>query len=224
MAGKTGFEHHCAEEKISKTVSKKSLKDSPFSHAQIDIIWDFYVTHAINGGSGLERSVIDYGWTKDDKRATGYPAIEKELIRTANLSDKICFIRAKTCKDTLTAMDLSGDLICASHERAVLLQNYNITIDENDTIQFSGGGENHVNCLFRHIRNALAHGNTYFFANGKVLLEDKDNSKITAVILIKQQTLLDWIRVVDKGEKFYTLVDVCTKCKTDTGERLTWED
>lgn len=215
MAGKIGFEHHCTGEKVSKIENKKSLKDSLFSHAQIDMIWDFYVTHAICGGSGLERSVIDYGWTKDDKKSSGYPAIEKALFDIADLSRKICFIRAKTCKDTLTAMDLSEDLICVNHERAVLLQNYNISIDENDTIQFSGGGENHVNCLFRHIRNALAHGNTYFFDNGMVLLEDKDNSKITASILIKQQSLLDWIRVIDKEEKFYVLIDVCAKCKTE---------
>ena len=104
------------------------------------------------------------------------------------------------------------------HPRAILLQKYSITVDENEKFKFSGGGENHVNCLFRHIRNSFAHGNTYFFDNGNVLLEDKDNSKITAAILIKQQTLLDWIRVIDKEEQFYTLVDVCAKCKTETEE------
>lgn len=213
MAGKKGFEHRCAEGKISKSANRSSLKDSPFSHAQIDVIWDFYVTHAISGGSGQERSVVDYGWTKDDKKSTGYPAIERAMLGVANITDKICFIRAKTCKDTLSAMDLDGDLICASHERAVLLQNYTLSIDENENVQFSGGGKNRLNCLFRHIRNALAHGNTYFFDNGMVLLEDKDSSKITAEILIKQQSLLDWISVVDKEEKFYAIIDVCGKCK-----------
>lgn len=214
MAGKIGFEHHCLEEKVPKKANKKSLKDSPFSHAQIDMIWDFYVTHVISGGSGLERSIVDYGWTKDEKK-TGYPGIEKSIIDCAELVGQICFIRSTNCQDTLSAMDLSGDSICVNHERAVLLQKYSVTVDENETIKFSGGGENHVNCLFRHVRNSLAHGNTYFFDNGMVLLEDKDKSKITAEILIKQQTLLDWIGIVDKEEKFYVLVDACEKCKTE---------
>ena len=218
MAGMNGFVHHCSDAKVSKKANKKSLTVSPFSYAQIDMLWDFYVTHTISGGSGLERSVNDYGWKKDDNKKDGYPALEKELIAKAGLSNNICFIRSTTCKDTMSAMNLSNDEICIEHPRAVLLQKYSTTVDENEKISFSGGGENRVNCLFRHIRNSFAHGNTYFFDNGNVLLEDKDNSKITAAILIKQQTLLDWIRVIDKEEQFYTLVDVCAKCKTETEE------
>ena len=218
MAGMDGFVHRCSDAKVSKTANKKSLTASPFSYAQIDMLWDFYVTHTISGGSGLERSVSDYGWKKDDNKKDGYPALEKELIEKAGLSNNICFIRSRTCKDTMSAMNLSNDEICIEHPRAILLQKYSITVDENEKFKFSGGGENHVNCLFRHIRNSFAHGNTYFFDNGNVLLEDKDNSKITAAILIKQQTLLDWIRVIDKEEQFYTLVDVCAKCKTETEE------
>ena len=213
MAGKTGFEHKCCEEKISKNDNKISLNDSPFSYAQINILWDFYVTHAISGGSGLARSVSDYGWKKDDNKKDGYPALEKELIAKAGLSNNICFIRSTTCKDTLSAMDLSNDEICIEHPRAVLLQKYSTTVDENDNIKFSGGGENHIKCLFRHIRNSFAHGNTYFFENGTVLLEDKENSKITAEILIIQKTLLDWIKIIDKDEEYYVLLDACTKCK-----------
>ena len=47
-----------------------------------------------------------------------------------------------------------------------------------------------------------------FFDNGTVLLEDKDGAKITAEILINQQTLLDWIKIIDKDERFYRLVDL----------------
>lgn len=215
MAGMIGFDHKCSETKVSKSENKKSLKDSPFSYAQIDMIWDFYVTHTISGGTGLERTVVDYGWKKDDNKKDGFSALEKELFDKAGLSDRICFIRSKTCKDTLNAMDLANDYICNTHPRGVLLRNYVITVDENEKIQFSGGAsaENRIICLFRHIRNAFAHGNTYFFENGYVLLEDKDKNSITASILIKQQTLLDWIKIIDKDEKHYVLLDTCTRCK-----------
>lgn len=211
MAGMNGFEHSCSDTKASKNKNKKSLKDSPFSYAQIDMLWDFYVTHTISGGSGLGRSVSDYGWKEDDNKKDH--AIENELIGKAGLSNNICFIRSKTCKDTLSAMDLSDDEICIKHPRAVLLQKYSTTVDENEVIRFSGGGENHVNCLFRHIRNSFAHGNTYFFENGTVLLEDMDKKKITAAILVRQQTLLDWIALIDKNEKFYILKNICNGCK-----------
>ena len=211
----TGFVHHCSDAKVSKIANKKSLTDSPFSCAQIDMLWDFYVTHAISGGSGLARSVNDYGWKKDDNKKNGYPALEGKLIEKAGFDNNICFIRSATCKDTLSAMDLSGDRICVKHPRAVLLQNYFISIDENEKMSFARSGENHVNCLFRHIRNAFAHGNTYFFDSGTVLLEDRDNSKMTAEILIGQQTLLDWIKIIDKEEKYYALVDACEKCRAE---------
>ena len=213
MAGMNGFMHHCSDDKVSKTANKKSLADSPFSYAQIDMLWDFYVTHTISGGSGLERSVSDYGWKKDDNKKDGYPALEKELIAKAGLSNSICFIRSATCKDTLSAMDLSNYAICVEHPRAVLLQKYSTTVDENEKISFSGGGENHVNCLFRHIRNSFAHGNTYFFDNGTILLEDMDKSRVTAAILVRQQTLLDWIALIDKDKRFYILKNICDRCK-----------
>jgi hypothetical protein len=198
-------------EKKSKIANKKSIKDSPFSYAQIDMIWDFYVTHTISGGSGLERDITDYGWRKNENKTDGYPALETALFEIAELKSNICFIRSKTCKDTLGEMDLSNDMICDVHPRAVLLQKFSTTVDENENIKFAGGGENHITCLFRHIRNAFAHGNTYFFESGLVLLEDKDNSTVSAEILLKQQTLLDWIKVIDKHEKYYSLVDAGVK-------------
>ena len=60
--------------------------------------------------------------------------------------------------------------------------------------------------MFTHIRNAFAHGNTYFFENGNVLLEDKDGNKITARILIAVQTLVDWIRLIDKDSIIYPVL------------------
>lgn len=216
MAGMIGFEHRCLEGKFSKSENKKSLKDSPFSYAQIDMIWDFYVTHAISGGTGLERSLCDYGWDNTNSKTSGYGAIENALFESSYF-EKICFIRAKKCNDTLAAMDLSNDLICACHPRAVMLQNFDIIIDENESISYNSGSnsESKLTALFRHIRNAFAHANTYFFDNGMLLLEDKDGKKITAEILIKQQTLLDWIKIIDKDEKYYALVDACARCKTE---------
>lgn len=214
MNGKVGFEHDCTELKMDRRQFKKSLKDSNLSHAQINVIWDFYVTHALSGGTGLERSLEDYGWSRDDNKKTGYPAIEKALSNSADFCGLLCFIRAKRCDATLAAMDLWDDRICIEHPRAVMLRKYTVQVDENENLQFAGGqnSENNVISLFRHMRNAFAHANTYFFDNGMLLLEDKDGGKITAEILIKQQTLLDWIKLIDVKEKFYKFNNLCNVC------------
>ena len=222
MAGMNGFEHSCSLEKTIISEYKKALKDSQYSFVQIDMIWDFYVTHAISGNSGQKRELPDYGWKKTENGELGYDALEKRLAIIAGI-EKFCFIRSKSCKDTLKAMDLSNDRICVEHPRAVLLQNFSTTVDENEKIQFAGGGENRITCLFRHIRNAFAHGNTYFFDNEMMLLEDRDGKTTTAKILIRMKTLLDWIQILDKDQKFYILRDACSECKNGGGNNGTFD-
>ena len=64
--------------------------------------------------------------------------------------------------------------------------------------------ESRIKALFRHMRNSFAHGNTYFFDNNMVLLEDKDGGKITATILLPVHSLVDWIFIVDKNGNYYS--------------------
>jgi hypothetical protein len=207
MPGMNGFSHSCESQKFDKNLNKKSIRMSAFSKEQVDLIWDFYVTHSFAGESGQAVTLEDYGWNLTKNREKTLSLLEIALMQSAGVS-RLCCIRAATIKDTLTACDLSNSQICIEHPRIVLQQKFSVTVDENEKISFAGGGENRVYCLFRHIRNAFAHGNTYFFDNGTVLLEDKDGSKITAEILVNQQTLLDWIKIIDKDERFYRLVDL----------------
>lgn len=196
MAAMKGFSHECACKKIKYEEFKGSLKDSAFDDADVSLIWDFYVTHAFTGGSGQERSLIDYGWEEKDLEA-----LEKKLMENATI-EKLCCIRSHSINDTLGTCDLSNSEICITHPRAVLQQKFNIAVDENENMKYAGGtgAENRIKCLFRHIRNAFAHSNTYFFENGNVLLEDRDNRKITARIVLPQQALLDWIGIIDKNK------------------------
>ena len=38
-----------------------------------------------------------------------------------------------------------------------------------------------------------------------MMLEDKDGNKITARMIIRQQTLIDWIGLIDKEQRYYIL-------------------
>lgn len=211
MAGMNGFVHKCESQKVEWELYKRSLKESPFSHAQVSMIWDFYVTHSFAGESGQAYTLEEYGWDFSKNRESTLKELEEQLLKAAGINE-MCCIRSTTIKDTLTACDFSGKNICIEHPRVVLMQRYNITVDENERMRFAGGGENRITCLFRHIRNSFAHGNTYFFDNSAVLLEDKDGSKATARVLLQQKTLLNWISIIDKDKKYYELIDKCKSC------------
>lgn len=210
--GMKGFSHTCDTKKIKLDDFKMPLRESSFSCNQVAVIWDFYVTRTFTGSSRQPISLENYGW---DAKEKDLKDIEAKLMSVAGI-EKLCCIRASSIKNTLAACDLSDNFICVEHPRIVLKQKYSVSVDENEKMKFSGG-EKRINCLFRHIRNSLAHSNTYFFENGNVLLEDIESKKngkkeVSARILIKQQTLLDWIKVIDKEEKYYTVDEVCDVC------------
>ena len=159
--------HICTSEKYDIQKQKIAIKDSGFSSDEVNLIWDFYVTKSPAEQSAQSTSFVNYGWadTTDKER---YPALENALAKDAGI-ESFYMIRAKTIKDTLNLVDLGNRTICIEHPRAVLMQSYNIIIDETEKMQLKSG-ESRIKCLFRHIRNSFAHGNTYFFENDMLLL------------------------------------------------------
>lgn len=201
MAGKSGFSHSCEEGKTELSGYKMSINDSDFTPEQISMIWDFYVVRSFASTTGLGRTLKDYGWSATAKGTRGHLELEKQLMKDAGVSE-LCTIRSKTIKDTLAAMDMSSSRICIKHPRIVLMQDYSVSVDENENFSFSND-EGRIKCVFRHIRNALAHGNTYFFDNGNMLLLDYNGNTCSAAILIPQHCLLSWIAVVDHNKIYY---------------------
>ncbi len=201
MAGMEGFTHDCNMEKLKKEDYLKSLLDSDFSDTECSLIWDFYVSHSFASSTAIPYSLKTYGWEATKSKVDGLVALENELARVANI-DSFCVIRSKNISKTLKQMNLSQDQICVTHPRAVLTQKYTCASDENEKLTLTSN-ESRINAIFRHIRNSLAHVNTYFFPNGMCLFEDKEATKTTASILISRNTLIDWIFVVDKKGVMY---------------------
>lgn len=181
---------------------KKSINESSFSDEQIAIIWDFYVTKAMIGSAAQRRKISDYGQSQIPFAKMLNNATITESNYSVLLADKMPL----TLKEfDFVISDAKGVEVEIDIDtpRFVFLMGYTITDKEqpkakNDCSKAEG--------LLTHIRNAFAHGNTYFFPNGNVLLEDKNGSTTTAMILIKQQTLLDWIKIIDCNERYYRLV------------------
>ena len=190
--------HICTSEKYDIQNRKMAIKDSGFSADEVNLIWDFYVTKSPAEQSAQSISFTNYGWAETTNKENGYPALEKALAESAGI-ESFNMIRTRTIKDTLNLVGLGDGTICIEHPRAVLTQKYSVKVDEKEDLQLKPE-ESRVKCLFRHIRNSFAHGNTYFFENDMMLLEDKDKSTITARILIPRKSLLSWIDIVDKDK------------------------
>lgn len=216
MANQEGVSHVCSLQKINISNYKKSIADSGFTDAECRLVLDFYVSKSPAMSSGCSIDFKKFGWKNTTNNLDGFPALEKRLANIAGIP-QFNIIRCTTIKNTLKSMDLSNDIMCIEHPRAVMKQDYKVTVTESESIKIISK-ESRMKALFRHIRNSFAHGNTYFFNNGFCLLEDHDcNGNCSARILIKKQSLIDWIFIVDKSQYFFkSMIESCVPIKEIT--------
>lgn len=179
---------------------RKSINETDFTPKQISAIWEFYVTKSLTSSSSQSRKVAEYGYAQ-------LPFDKMLEIATITKSNSL-FYTADRIQQTLESSDLR---ILGENETPIP-----IDIDTPrfalfmDTIIDAGKqkpkhGFSRPRSLLTHIRNALAHGRTYLFGNGNMLLTDEYKNNITGMILIKQKTLLDWIALIDKDKNFYRI-------------------
>ena len=211
--------HNCTEP--SRRITKRSIKEMGYSEQQVTAIMDFYVSHAICKTCSNKREVTGYGWKGNQSKTEGYPALLNALLDNAriyNLEHETNFaiIYGEKMEKTLFEMGFTTedkklrDEICVMHPRIALIGEHNISYDENDSeIVKIINRETDVLCLLRHIRNAFAHSLTFEY-NDKLFLVDKNErgGSITACILIRKQTLLDWISIIDKRHIYYSLASL----------------
>lgn len=182
---------------------KKSINSTNFTKNEISFIWEFYVTKSFASSTSQKRKISDYGNAKIPW---------KKMLKVAGIENKnLKILLANSIKKTLSDFDLEitegkdknkrNKAIEIDIPKIVCLTPYSIS-DEEKPKPKAGEAES----VLTHIRNSFAHGNTYFFDNGNVLFEDKDpRGEVTARIILKQKTLLDWISIIDDKKKFYTI-------------------
>ena len=194
-----------------------SLQSSGFfSDVDIAQLWDFYVTKGPS--SNQARKLADYS------SSITYNA----LIRIAGGKSEQCLLlKADTMSRTLVDLGFyeqtkrkgkselkPRESISVDEPRWCALQQYEIR--DNDPPR-AKSGDSDVLCLLRHIRNSFAHGYTHVLANRMILLCDKD-SKPTARVLIKADTLIDWVKYIDIRGMYYFRGDSRHQIKTILGQ------
>lgn len=150
-------------------------------------LYSFFVTYSMCGRqSTKKRSFSDYGWANDNIKNT---ILGFALGRVLNLNRNPSFIF--TDKDELldkfNSLNLSdGIALNLDNERAVVGK----TSESNNYLK-----------LFYRIRDGLAHGKfklRYSETNKKVIvIQDDDGYNVTARIIIKLDTLLSFVSVID---------------------------
>lgn len=150
-------------------------------------IYSFYVTYSMCGSqSGKKRSFTDYGWESGRIKST---ILGEALCSILDLYNKASFVF--TDQDDLAnqfdALDLTdGELKSVVHERAVVGKT---------------PGENYFMKLFYRIRDGFAHGCFLlrFASTGEkmVIIQDRSQHNVTARMVLKLSTLLQFVEVID---------------------------
>lgn len=194
------YSHICSSTLVNRDQLKSSFVDAGYTPTELARIIDFYLTHApINRGedaSSPSRWLGEYGW----KGASDLRSLESQLLKSSGIQSFI-MLKSARADMTINAMQL-GDEICAEHPRAIMTLSCKTVVNEDGTVTVTPH-ETRMVCLFRHIRNALAHGLCYVLPNGNLLLDDKNEYGKTASMVIHAKTLANWVQIVDKNSLYY---------------------
>jgi len=174
---------------------KKSIRAAHFTREEESAIWDFFVTKSLSRAASQRRAIADYRPPQ-----LGTPRISLEqLLKIAGVDEKHCeIVRGQSIKSEFVDMDA-----------LTIVQKCSINmIPRISYVAFYAGGidsnYNAIISMMTHVRNALAHGNTYFFDNDFLMLEDMNRERcVTARLLFHKGVILDWIRYFDNKGEFY---------------------
>ena len=220
--------HRCAQPKTTflavgiceKLEAIVADDENDYTYSDILKLIDFYLLHPLNEDKHAQSILRDtFHWRTNRKSKDGTETMVlhsdsmfQQMLSVSGLKDNIVFTYTNNAtKKALNDMDLGGSYMCAVHPRAVLNMNSQSKVVEDDNgnlIVETTNTEAGYRCIFRHIRNAFAHNNVFFFENGNILLKDfqrkddkQDDKTVTAAILMKFDTLFEWIRLIETDQE-----------------------
>ena len=195
------YVHICESNKVDIHKYHKSITCIYSERKLVDVL-DFYLFHPLilkdekQNARFDQKCLKEYGWFGTRGR-NSLSCLEGKLLRCAEIGS-FCILKSDKITETATSLGLDGDRICVEHPRAIMKQLSEITLLENGQIRINDK-EKRLVCLFRHIRNSIAHNCTYLFENGNVMFddyEDDDLKNLTARIIMNQNTLVEWIKII----------------------------
>ena len=197
MAGKKQtYQYKEAQSIIYRLTDEYALTETEYFR-----LYSFFVTYSMcKAQSTKKRTIEDYGWVS---RTPGKAAnivssgLKEVLANVLHLDGNASFIF--TDEDDLAVRFAETDLINVNPneiaiERAVIGKT---TTETNAYFK-----------LFYRIRNAFAHGRFALRLTRAgeqiVIIQDNDTYNVTARIILRKRTLLDFARVVDRNNLLHT--------------------
>ena len=117
-----------------------------------------------------------------------------DLMLKGNSYYVFCAHSSKT-EDELIKLNLSGNILCSQCKRFLCKRS------GRNSKRVPAQKETDLECLLRHLRNAIAHGHVYIIHGGNyisVLFEDRNaNNRITARIICCQADLKKWRSILE---------------------------
>lgn len=155
---------------------------------------DFYLERALVKSCKAGKDLSSYNWNG----RSGHGELERGIKEIIGISND-AFLIAKTHSfiKTLKRFGFKKDQpICVDCPRVAVT----IEIDVIDGIVRQKRDKTRIGCFLRHIRNSIAHGNTFEFPNGNILFLDftRDGS-ISGFILMHSSALLKIEGLIQAG-------------------------
>ena len=173
--------------RINASIVRNGLDDYSLSVEEYYRLYSFYVTYSLCGNQSIKkRYFVDYGWPSNSIKGTNLGKELHSLIDLRNNSH-FCFSKENNLIEKFEELDLQDGIISnLEYERAVI----GITNGDNNYLK-----------LFYRIRDGFAHGRFNLRYSSQyekmVVIQDNDSVNVTARIVIKLETLLNFIDVID---------------------------
>lgn len=177
-------------------IGRKSIDDGYFSNENTKKIWSFYVLETpVIGLSARSKDLKAHGWNKP---------WNKNYYLNKQLKEKTTNIKLMSSTNTYNKMD-------ETLEKVKLLEDFPSDLGY-ERIGIYNNKKNQFISTFYHIRNSLAHGRfdvipisdekdrVYIFEDA---IKEKDKFKISARMILHEDTLISWINLIKGGEQLY---------------------
>lgn len=193
---------------VNTDLSESFYKDVDFLK-----IYAFFVCYAFHPNrSSKGKTMADYHWPKNVWGNSSKVGLKDVLLYTADLHQCVQTIdsvsKAPIKEETFVSCKKLDDM-SSTCQKAGVQHDFTRTRDKN-RIAVYNSEENIFLSVFDHIRNAIAHGRFTIYDDGMIAMEsgkkvyDREKRKnmfdLRARMLLKKETLLTWIEIIEAGE------------------------
>lgn len=179
-----------------KSILNGMSNEYELSNTEFRILYMFFVTYSLcRNLSWQKKDLSFYGWEGSYK-----DTVKIEIDNVLRPDALVVVGRNKpenTLKNEMVRHDMGNGLLTNfDDERAVI-------VDKNEDNKFYN--------LCYHIRNCLAHGKfvlVYSRSNQKMIIfQDDDGNNVTGRMVLSLNTLLTWIKIIDKNGKLAKIME-----------------